>query len=80
MVQPERMDKTIPKYANFEELKADEYRYWQSRPVHERVNAALIRAAAMMPSSPGSTMRTGKEGRRARNSSATAGLLRLARI
>ena len=33
------MDKTIRKYANFEELKAEEYRYWQSRPVHERVAA-----------------------------------------
>ena len=33
------MDKTIRKYTNFEEMKADEYRYWQSRPVHERVDA-----------------------------------------
>jgi hypothetical protein len=33
------MDKTIRKYATFEEMKADEYRYWQSRPVHERMNA-----------------------------------------
>ena len=33
------MDKTIRKYANFDEMKADEYRYWQSRPVHERVAA-----------------------------------------
>ena len=33
------MDKTIRKYTDFEEMKADEYRYWQSRPVHERVNA-----------------------------------------
>jgi hypothetical protein len=31
------MDKTIRKCKNFEEMKADEYRYWQSRPVHERV-------------------------------------------
>lgn len=30
-------DKTIRKCANFDEMKADEYRYWQSRPVHERV-------------------------------------------
>ena len=30
----ERMDKTIRKYASFEEMKADEYRYWQRRPVH----------------------------------------------
>jgi hypothetical protein len=33
------MDRTIRKYTSFEEMKADEYRYWQSRPVHERVAA-----------------------------------------
>ncbi len=33
------MDKIIRKYADFDEMKADEYRYWQSRPVHERVAA-----------------------------------------
>ena len=33
------MDKSIRKYTDFDEMKADEYRYWQSRPVHERVNA-----------------------------------------
>src|SRR5579883_3498012 len=36
------VDKTIRKYTNpddFEELKAEEYRYWQRRPVHERVAA-----------------------------------------
>ena len=33
------MDKTVRKYSNFDEMKADEYRYWQSRPVHERVAA-----------------------------------------
>ena len=33
------MDKTIRKYTCFDDMKADEYRYWQSRPVHERVNA-----------------------------------------
>lgn len=33
------MDKTIRKFTDFDELKAEEYRYWQSRPVHERVNA-----------------------------------------
>jgi hypothetical protein len=38
-VTNERMDKTIRKYTNFDEMKADEYRYWQSRPVHERVAA-----------------------------------------
>ena len=33
------MDKTIRKYTSFDEMKAAEYRYWQSRPVHERVAA-----------------------------------------
>ena len=33
------MDKTIRRYTDFEEMKADEYRYWQSRPVYERVAA-----------------------------------------
>jgi hypothetical protein len=33
------MDKTIRKYTSFDEMKADEYRYWQSRPVWERVAA-----------------------------------------
>ena len=31
------MDPIIRKYSSFEEMKADEYRYWQSRPVHERM-------------------------------------------
>lgn len=26
-------------YDSFAEMKADEYRYWQSRPVHERMAA-----------------------------------------
>ncbi len=34
-----KMDKTIRKYTSLDEMKADEYRYWQSRPVHERVEA-----------------------------------------
>jgi hypothetical protein len=33
------MDKTIRKYTDFDEMKAGEYRYWQSRPVYERVAA-----------------------------------------
>jgi hypothetical protein len=33
------MDKTIRKDTSLDEMKADEYHYWQSRPVHERVNA-----------------------------------------
>jgi hypothetical protein len=42
MVQPERMDKTIRKYAcvaDLDQIKAREYRYWQSRRVHERTDA-----------------------------------------
>ena len=30
---------TIRKYTDFNEMKADEYRYWQSRPAHERLDA-----------------------------------------
>jgi len=33
------MDKVIRKYASYREMKADEYRYWQSRPGHERMEA-----------------------------------------
>ena len=33
------MEKTIRKYTSHKEMKADEYRYWQSRPVHERMEA-----------------------------------------
>jgi hypothetical protein len=33
------MDKTARKYGSFKEMKADEYRYWQSRPVDERMKA-----------------------------------------
>jgi hypothetical protein len=33
------MDRTIRRYTDFDEMKADEYRYWQSRPVHERLAA-----------------------------------------
>jgi hypothetical protein len=34
-----RMEKIIRKYTSHKEMKADEYRYWQSRPVHERMDA-----------------------------------------
>ena len=30
---------TVRKYTDFDEMKAEEYRYWQSRPIHERVAA-----------------------------------------
>ena len=33
------MDRNIRIYDSHEEMKADEYRYWQSRPVHERMTA-----------------------------------------
>jgi hypothetical protein len=33
------VDKTIRRYSSFDEMKADEYRYWQSRPVYERLDA-----------------------------------------
>jgi hypothetical protein len=33
------MDEVIRKYNSFSEMKAAEYRCWQSRPVHERMDA-----------------------------------------
>ena len=42
MIKPERMDKTIRKYASvahLDDIKTEEYRYWQSRPVYERTDA-----------------------------------------
>jgi hypothetical protein len=33
------MDATLRRYTSFDEMKADEYRYWQNRPVHERMDA-----------------------------------------
>ena len=47
MLQKERMEPTIRKYSSLDEMKADEYRYWQSRPVHERMDAVeeLIQTA-----------------------------------
>jgi hypothetical protein len=33
------LHKTIRKYTSLDEMKADEYRYWQSRPLWERVAA-----------------------------------------
>jgi len=33
------MGPILRKYTSFDEMKADEYRYWQSRPVHERMDA-----------------------------------------
>ena len=42
LLQTERMEDTpitVRRYTNFAEMKADEYRYWQSRPAHERLDA-----------------------------------------
>ena len=39
MLQKERMEPIIRKYTSLDEMKADEYRYWQSRPVYERMDA-----------------------------------------
>ena len=33
------MDMSVHIYDSLEEMKADEYRYWQSRPAHERLSA-----------------------------------------
>jgi hypothetical protein len=37
----ERMDKTIRKYTNFDEMKTDEYREWQALPGYERLKAIV---------------------------------------
>jgi hypothetical protein len=47
VLQPKRMDKTLRKYTSFEEAKADQYRYWQSRPVHERMEEVSRLSSAM---------------------------------
>jgi hypothetical protein len=48
------MDKTVRVYDTFGEMKADEYRYWQSRPVHERMAAVseMVLAAYAMKGAP----------------------------
>ena len=33
------MEQVVQKFASLREMKAAEYRYWQSRPVHERMTA-----------------------------------------
>lgn len=35
------MEKTVRVFNSFEEMKAEEYRYWQSRPVWERMKAVV---------------------------------------
>ncbi len=44
------MDETIRKHSSAtdpDEVKADEYRYWQSRPMHERMEAVAELSLAM---------------------------------
>jgi len=40
------VDKVLRKYTSLDEMKADEYRYWQSRPAHERLDAVKEMVAA----------------------------------
>ena len=47
VLQTKRMETLIRKYDSLEEMKADEYRYWQSRPVHERMDAVSELTLAM---------------------------------
>lgn len=51
MLQPERVDETIGKHSSAidpdEIKKADGYRYWLSRPVHERMAAVSELSLAM---------------------------------
>jgi hypothetical protein len=44
------MGQNVRVYHSHEEMKADEYRYWQSRPVWERMDAVeeMIRTAYAM--------------------------------
>jgi hypothetical protein len=41
------MDAVLRKYVSFGDMKADEYRYWQGRPLFERMDAVeeMIQAA-----------------------------------
>jgi hypothetical protein len=41
------MDKTIRSFGSLDEMKADEYKYWQSRPVYERMDAVVELTLAM---------------------------------
>jgi hypothetical protein len=50
VLQKSVMDKTIRKFdsiAYLDEIKAEEYRYWQSRPVHERTDAVSALTQAL---------------------------------
>jgi hypothetical protein len=50
MLEQERMDEAIrkdPSDADIDEIKAQEYRYWQSRPVYERMAKVSELSSAM---------------------------------
>ena len=50
VLQTNRVDKTIRKHASLaemDEIKVQEYRYWQSRPIHERTDAVSELTQAM---------------------------------
>ena len=54
------MDKTIRKYASFDEMKADAYREWQELPGHVRLNAAAaLSLAAYQMKEPKGDVRQG---------------------
>jgi hypothetical protein len=49
------MDPSVRVYRSLDEMKAEEYRYWQSRPVHERMDAVsemTLAAYAMKGAAP----------------------------
>lgn len=49
------MDKTIRIYDGIDQMKAEEYRYWQSRPAWERMDAVCemsLSAFAMKGTAP----------------------------
>jgi len=41
MIVDDAVDKTVRKFNSFEEVKDEEYRYWQSVPPAERIEAAF---------------------------------------
>jgi hypothetical protein len=53
-LQSNRMDQTVRVFKSHREMKAAEYRYWQSRPVYERMQAVteLVLEASAFKGSP----------------------------
>ena len=50
MLQTKRMDETIRKddsVSDLDEIEAQQYRYWQSRPMHERMAEVSRLSSAM---------------------------------